>query len=171
MLKTDCGSETCDIATLHCFLTGSNHCVKSVQILRKSVQIFSPNAGKYGPEKTLYLDTFHTMNLSHRYGASNANQRLENWWSHFKRSFSAWVIDYFKQLVHDGIFVPGNVVHVECIWFVYADFLQRKLDEVRNEWNLHTIKYRKGCQVSGILNHLYYLPGSKGYAPQGHQIS
>ena len=115
VLKTNCGSETCDIAAVHCFLTGSNHCVKSVQILRKSVQILSPNAGKYGPEKTLYLDTFHTVNLFHRYGASNANQRIENWWSHFKRSFSSWVIDYFKQPVREGIFVPGNVVHVECI--------------------------------------------------------
>ena len=25
---------------------------------------FSPNVGKYGPEKTLYLDTFHTVILS-----------------------------------------------------------------------------------------------------------
>ena len=107
-------------------------------------------------------------NLSHRYGKLHSNQRMENWWSHFKRSFSAWVIDYFKQLVHNGIFVVGKVVHMECIWFVYADFLQRKLDEIKNEWNLHTVRYTKGCQVSGIPNHLYYLPESKGYAPQGH---
>ena len=110
-------------------------------------------------------------NLSHRYGASHANQRIENWWSYFKRSFSAWVKDYFKQLVPDGIFVPGNVVHMECIWFVHADFLQRKLDEVNNEWSLHTIRYTKGCQVSGIPNQLYYLPELKGDAPQDHQLS
>ena len=54
---------------------------------------------------------------------------------------------------------------------MYTDFLQRKLDEEKNEWNLHTIKYTKRCQVSGIPNHLYYLPVSKGYAPQGHQLS
>ena len=24
--------------------------------------VFSPNAGKYGPEKTLYLETFHAVN-------------------------------------------------------------------------------------------------------------
>ena len=96
-------------------------------------------------------------NQSHRYGASHANQHIENWWSHFKRSFSAWVKDYFKQLVSDGIFIPGNVVHMECIWFVSADFLQRKLDEVKNEWNLPTIRYTKGCQVSCIPNQLYYL--------------
>ena len=54
---------------------------------------------------------------------------------------------------------------------MYAGFLQRKLDEVNNEWNLHTIRYTKGCQVSVIPNHLYYLPESKEYAPQGNQLS
>ena len=60
---------------------------------------------------------------------------------------------------------------MEWIWFVYADFLQRKLVEVNNEWNPHTIRYTKECQVSGIPNQLYYLPELKGYAPQGHQLS
>ena len=27
----------------------------------KEISVFSPNAGKYGPEKTLYLDTFHAV--------------------------------------------------------------------------------------------------------------
>ena len=44
-------------------------------------------------------------------------------------------------------------------------------NEVKNEWNLHTIRYTKGCQVSGIPNPLYYLPEWKGYALQGHQLS
>ena len=45
------------------------HYVKSVQIrsffwfflLCISLSVFSPNAGKYGPEKTPYLDTFHAV--------------------------------------------------------------------------------------------------------------
>ena len=94
--------------------------------------------------------------LPYRYGALCSNQRIENWWSHLKRWFSAWVIDYFKQLVHDGIYVPGNVAHMECICFGYANFLQCKLDIVKNEFNLHTIRCTKGCQVSGIPSHLYY---------------
>ena len=28
-----------------------------------SFSVFSPNAGKYGPENTPYLDTFHAMNV------------------------------------------------------------------------------------------------------------
>ena len=50
---------------------------------------------------------------------------------------------------------------MEWIWFVYPDFLQRKLVEVNNEWNPHTIRYTKECQVSGIPNLLYYLPELK----------
>ena len=82
-------------------------------------------------------------NLSHRYGTLHANQHIENWWSHFKRSFSVSVKDHFKQLNHDGIFLPGNIVYMECIWFVYAYFLQTKLGEGKNEWNLHRIRYAK----------------------------
>ena len=37
----------------------AQHCVKSVQI--RSIPVFSPNAGKYGPEKTPYLDTFQAV--------------------------------------------------------------------------------------------------------------
>ena len=44
----------------------ATHCVKSVQIRSFSGRhfpVFSPNAGKYGPEKTLYFDTFHIVTI------------------------------------------------------------------------------------------------------------
>ena len=28
------------------------------------LSVFSPNSGKYGPETTLYLDTFHAVSIS-----------------------------------------------------------------------------------------------------------
>ena len=44
------------------------HCVKSVQMRSYFWSVFfcirteySPNTGKYGPEVTLYLDTFHAV--------------------------------------------------------------------------------------------------------------
>ena len=30
-------------------------------VIRFLFSVFSPNSGKYGPEKTPYLDTFHTV--------------------------------------------------------------------------------------------------------------
>ena len=58
------------------YYTIQSHCVKSVQIrsffwsvfffirteLRRFIPVFSPNTGKYGPEITPYLDTFHAVN-------------------------------------------------------------------------------------------------------------
>ena len=37
------------------------HCVKSVKIRSFFWSIFSLNAGKYGPEKTPYFDTFYAL--------------------------------------------------------------------------------------------------------------
>ena len=45
-------------------ITEQRHCVKSVQIrvfCGLYFPVFGMNTGKYGPEKTLYLDTFHAV--------------------------------------------------------------------------------------------------------------
>ena len=58
------------------------------------------------------IDVIHCFltgsNLSHHMqaNASHASKRIENWGLHFP--FFAWIIDYFKQLVHNDIFVPGQ---------------------------------------------------------------
>ena len=48
---------------IHYFLV-NYHCVKRVQMLSFSgpyFPVFGLNTGKYGPEKTTYLGTFHTV--------------------------------------------------------------------------------------------------------------
>ena len=42
---------------------GTTHCVKSVQIWSYFWSVFNLNTGKYGPEITSYLDTFHAVTL------------------------------------------------------------------------------------------------------------
>ena len=84
MLFHDGGSYHLETSPLICRArigNEDNHCVESVQILSffwslfsrirteyekcsVSLSVFSPNAGKYGPEKTPYLDSFHTVNIS-----------------------------------------------------------------------------------------------------------
>ena len=53
---------------LHTFKSVTNdHCVKSAQnevISGPYFPVFSPNTGKYGPEITPYLDTFHAVDLT-----------------------------------------------------------------------------------------------------------
>ena len=75
-----------------------------------------------------------------KYGSSHTNQRIKNWWSHFRRGYSNWVINFFKDMVHSGILILGHPVHMECIWFVFSDFLQHELDMVKEEWNNRYIR-------------------------------
>ena len=60
---------------------------------------------------------------------------------------------------------------MEYIWFAYAQFSQTQLDEAKEEWNYHKIRYSKDCQVSGIPNQLYHLPESKSYISQGYRVT
>ena len=95
---------------------------------------------------------------AHRYGTSPSNQRIENWWSHFRRGYSGWVIDYFKEMVDDGDLVLGNNVHMEGIWYVYNIFFQAELDRIKTEWNAHFIRKSHNTTISGIPNELFLLP-------------
>ena len=62
-----------------------------------------------------------------------SNQRIENWWSHNKRLYMAWVIDHFKSLVYKGKYHLGNYFHKECAWYVYSIYLEQELDTVEIE--------------------------------------
>ena len=108
---------------------------------------------------------------AHRYGPSTSNQRIENLWSHYKRGYTSWVIDYFKDLVDSGVFLPGDNVHMECAWFVYSGFLQSELDKLKEEWNTHLIRKSRHCQVSGVPDELYLLPETRGYSDCGKPVS
>ena len=52
------GQKYCEFYWLVCC---KSHCVKSVQIRSFFWFVFSPNTGKYRPEKTPYLDTFNAV--------------------------------------------------------------------------------------------------------------
>ena len=43
------------------------------------LSVFSPNAGKYGPEKTPYLDTFHTVSTYNNIFVTIMIMYLQQW--------------------------------------------------------------------------------------------
>eukprot|EP00794_Sanderia_malayensis_P013642 gene13642-15069_t len=108
---------------------------------------------------------------AHRYGFSPSNQRIENWWSHMKKSFSSWVIDFFKNLVLEGILIPGNHIHMECVWFVFSDFLQTELDNVKFHWNTHHIRKSRHDTVGGIPDVLFFMPNATGHTDSKKELS
>ena len=52
---------------------------------------------------------------AHRYGESKRNQRIESWWSCSRKTRSSWWINLFKDLMDNGEFEYGNVIHKECM--------------------------------------------------------
>ena len=107
----------------------------------------------------------------HQYGKSVTNQRIENWWSHYRRGYSNWHINFFKQLVDNNIYELGNYVHAECAWFVFSDLLKCELNEVKRHWNSHYIRKSTCSATGGIPDDLFYLPERYGFQDCGISIN
>ena len=56
------------------------------------------------------------------YGTSTANQRIEPWWSQFRRHRANWWINVFKDMTALGIFDASNEIHLQCIRFYFYQF-------------------------------------------------
>ena len=63
--------------------------------------VFSPNAGKHGPEKTPYLDTFHAANIFHKMIYTSISIKQEK--SHF------FFLKVISTKNHSKIFCTGSV--------------------------------------------------------------
>jgi len=96
---------------------------------------------------------------AHTYGTSPGNQRIEAWWSFYRRLHSQHWIDLFQSMVESGSFEPGNVRQTECLRFCFMALLQRDLDSVRRQWNTHRIRPSAGAVCpAGVPDELYFLP-------------
>lgn len=99
---------------------------------------------------------------AHRYGSSPSNQRIEGWWSGFRRSRSNWWIHFFKDMVQSGELELGNIFQMKCLWFCFSKLIQEELDKVRDHWNSHYIRRSRHDTVPGVPDILFYLPEHSG---------
>ena len=99
---------------------------------------------------------------AHLYGTSTRNQRIENFWSHFKKSCSSWWIQFFKDLIDSGQIDIANELQKECLWFCFNGVIQEALDEMSLYWNTHNIRSSRHETVGGIPDILFHLPEQTG---------
>ena len=112
------------------------------------------------------LQSFFQNDLhSHRYVPSPRNQRIEAWWSYFRRSRTNWWINFFKDLEDQGTFNPTRELERECLWFCFSPLLQQDLEQLKEHWNTHYIRKSRHDTIPGRPDSLYYLPESHGGAP------
>ena len=78
--------------------------------------------------------------LSFLFGKSIANQRIEAFWSQFRRSCADWWITFFKGLVHNGIYDNTDSLQIECFRFAFFPLIQKELEIIKEMWNSHRIR-------------------------------
>jgi len=112
-----------------------------------------------GTENVMIAAIQSLVSGHHVYGTSPGNQRIEAWWSFYRRQHSQWWIDLFETLVSSGSFHPGSVCETDCIRFCFMPIIQKQLDDMRCQWNTHRIRPSVGASCpAGVPDELYYLP-------------
>ncbi|XP_068710989.1 uncharacterized protein [Montipora foliosa] len=106
--------------------------------------------------------TFQQSADAHKYGSSPANQRIESWWSFYRKNRCGWWMEFFKSLVEHEIFNPGDEIQMACLWFCFAHLLQDDLDKVKEHWNTHLIRGSRYDTISGRPDELFFLPELHG---------
>ena len=138
-------------------------------------QVYIESVAKYGCPVKLRTDCgtengvmaalqceFRSSSDSHFFGTSPANQRIESWWSQFRRSRSTWWINYFKDLIEEGHLNTDNGLQMQYLWICFSSLIQKNLDEVKEHWNTHRIRPSRFDTISGIPDELFYLPEIHG---------
>ena len=127
-----------------------------------------------------HLRRNHTDSLSgfnsFQYGKSVSNQRIEAWWSFFKRdTLSSW-INYFRDMRDQNLYDDSNLVHVDALRFAFIGVLQAELDKTALYWNHHRIRRNRNSEVpDGNPDILYSLPGvyrgkDCGFSPDSNEL-
>ena len=65
-------------------------------------------------------------------------------------------------MVESNVLRLGNNLHMECLWFCFANLVQADLDKVKEQWNGHYIRKSRFYTIAGIPDILYFLPESVG---------
>lgn len=103
---------------------------------------------------------------AHLYGSSHLNQRIEAWWSIFRKTKSGYIINFFKKIIQDGSYNPDDDLQKACAWFCFAPLIKDELSQCKELWNSHYIRKSQYSDVPGRPDHLFFSPQHE-YSNQG----
>ena len=101
---------------------------------------------------------FRSDEDAHKYGTSTRNQRIENWWSHFRKSCAHFWINFFKDQRDNSSIDLEQLLHRECLWFCFSGIVQSSLNRMKEYWNTHYIRPSRHDTIPGVPDILFYLP-------------
>ena len=106
------------------------------------------------------------------YSSSVANIKTEKWWSHERKGYTGWLINFFKGMVATCEFNLGsNTLRMELAWYTVSLLLQYELDQVKLQWNTLYIRRTRHDTIPGRRGELFFLPELSGGQNQGTNIN
>ena len=107
------------------------------------ISVFFLNTGKYGQEKTPYLDTFHAVYLMYKYKSANKIPLNSMWCpretsSHWKTALMHYIVTVWKMPDSNFLLVPI---------FLFLEWIQKNTDLKKprtwtflTQWIFHQIR-------------------------------
>ncbi|XP_061170646.1 uncharacterized protein LOC133180064 [Saccostrea echinata] len=103
---------------------------------------------------------------SFRVSRSDFNQRIEAWWSLFRRRKSQWWMHFFKDLELMGVIHRGIINEIYSLRYCFMPVLQLELSQIVEEWNTHFISHSRVAQCpNGRPDILHSLGGQDCLQP------
>ncbi len=99
---------------------------------------------------------------AHRYVPSPRNQRIEAWWSFLSQNRSSWWRNHFKDMESEGALDCASEISMECLWYCFAELIQKDMDFVKEHWNSHRIRKSRHETTAGRPDSLFFLPEHHG---------
>eukprot|EP00111_Clytia_hemisphaerica_P020283 TCONS_00059777-protein len=109
---------------------------------------------------------------SFQFGSSIRNQRIEAWWSVFRRNRANFWINFFKDMCDQQIYDPSIQWQLDLFRYCFLGLVQTELDETLELWNHHRIRPVRNSECpSGLPFLLYTLPNEYGGEESGMPLS
>ena len=86
------------------------------------------------------------------------NQRIEAYWSNFRKDQLGWWKHFLQDLVDLELFDPPDPVQVNCLRFCSIELLREEVTEVATAWNQHTISHYRNGGPTGRPDIMFFLP-------------
>lgn len=102
----------------------------------------------------------HNSDAGHSYVTSVRNQRIEAWWSIFRKNFAQWWMHFFHDLYASGTYDPDQPFQKSCMQYCLMAVVQRHLVVALHLWNSHNIRPSNAPCPNGIPDEIYYLPSN-----------
>ena len=88
--------------------------------------------------------------------------QIENWWSHNKKGYTGWLINFFKGMLATGEFNLGNTLHMELASYTFSPLVQYEPDQAKLQWNTHYIRGTRNDTIRGRADKFFFLPELSG---------